>query len=521
MEVRLFFEFLQVAIGNRESLSRELADNEWRDIFRLLKEHALIGVGFSAVERLHAKGVVCPPGLRMQWYALVVQIERRNEQLNGLCKKVTEQYEHDGLSTCILKGQGNYINYPDNLRKRRQCGDIDIWCLPQKEGLDIAVHTGKDSVEYVKYHGVSAVIEYVKLQHRICGSNKKPRPIYHHVDAPAIEGVEVEAHFRTGYIHSPLRNWSMQRWFAQHYEGCAANRTSYGFSMPTPSVNVIYQMTHLFSHYFQEGVGLRQILDMYYALIAWRESVENGYGQQSQGMWSEGLGIPVMSKEEVMAVIRSFGMGKFAAAVMWVLNEVFSMPKRQLMNDERLFTHNIFSAVFIKLRKFLITDGVHTENTDGNGGPQADIVGERELSRIDRELKEMGPQADCFGERQLENENGPRRTRRGTDGSPQADDGGERKLKRIERKLKENNFALWMICEPNEKEGKKLLEEIMKGGNFGQYDERGKEFKNGGTIKHGMWKLKRVMRLVRSYPEEALWEPVFRFYHLFWRMKMR
>ena len=51
MEARLFFEFLQVAIGNRESLSRELSDNEWQDIFRLLKEHALLGVGFSAVER--------------------------------------------------------------------------------------------------------------------------------------------------------------------------------------------------------------------------------------------------------------------------------------------------------------------------------------------------------------------------------------------------------------------------------------------------------------------------------------
>ena len=404
MEGRLFFEFLQVAIGNRESLSRELSDNEWQDIFRLLKKHALLGVGFTAVERLHAKGVVCPMQLRMQWYALVVQIERRNEQLNELCKKVTEQFEHDGLSTCILKGQGNLLNYPEGLRNRRIPGDIDIWCMPPKDGLDIAVQTGRNSVEYVKYHGVRAVIEYVKLQHRICGSNKKPRPIYHHVDAPAIEGVEVEAHFRTGYIHSPLRNWRMQRWFAQHYEGCAANKTSYGFSMPTPSVNVIYQMTHLFSHYFQEGVGLRQILDMYYALIAWRESVENGYGKQSQGMWSEGLGTAVMSAQEVMAVLRSFGMTRFAAAVMYVLQEVFAIPTN------------------------------------------------------------------------------------------------------------------YYICEPNEREGKKLLEEIMKGGNFGQYDERGKEFKNGGMVKHGLWKLKRVMRLVRSYPEEALWEPVFRGWHLGWRM---
>ena len=75
-----------------------------------------------------------------------------------------------------------------------------------------------------------------------------------------------------------------------------------------------------------------------------------------------------------------------------------------------------------------------------------------------------------------------------------------------------------MFFEPNEREGKKLLEKIMKRGNFGQYDERGKKFKNGGMIKHGLWKLKRVMRLVRSYPEEALWELVFRVWHLGWRM---
>ena len=75
-----------------------------------------------------------------------------------------------------------------------------------------------------------------------------------------------------------------------------------------------------------------------------------------------------------------------------------------------------------------------------------------------------------------------------------------------------------MICEPNEKEGRKLLEEIMKGGNFGQYDTRDAELKNGGMMKHGIWKLKRVMRLVRSYPEEALWKPLFRVWHLGWRM---
>ena len=109
-------------------------------------------------------------------------------------------------------------------------------------------------------------------------------------------------------------------------------------------------------------------------------------------------------------------------------------------------------------------------------------------------------------------------TQMDTDGGPQADFVDERELLQIERKLKDNNFAPWMICAPNEKEGKKLLTEIMKGGNFGQYDTRDAALKKGGMVKHGVWKLKRVMRLVRSYPEEALWEPVFRVYHLFWRV---
>ena len=51
-----------------------------------------------------------------------------------------------------------------------------------------------------------------------------------------------------------------------------------------------------------------------------------------------------------------------------------------------------------------------------------------------------------------------------------------------------------MICAPNEKEGRMLLEEIMKGGNFGQYDERGKEFKNGGMIRRGWTRLLKKTR---------------------------
>ena len=39
--------------------------------------------------------------------------------------------------------------------------------------------------------------------------------------------------------------------------------------------------------------------------------------------------------------------------------------------------------------RLLITDFVHTENTEGNGGPQADgFVGKQQLSSIGQQLKE-------------------------------------------------------------------------------------------------------------------------------------
>ena len=485
MEARLFFEFLQVAIGNRESLSRELSDNEWQDIFLLIKKHALLGVGFTAVERLHTKGIVCPAELRIKWYALAVHIERRNRLLNGLCKKVTEQYEHDGLSTCILKGQGNILNYPKELGTRRQSGDIDVWATPIKYlihtenteghgcpqadgGIKIAVQTGKNEVEYEEYHGHKAIREYVRMQYRLQGIDASPKACYHHIDAPDMDGVKVEVHYRPTFCRSFVRNRRMQKWFDTLASECMSNRISEGFSVPTASFNVVYQMAHLFEHYFEGGIGLRHIMDYYFALKAWQKDIMEWNSQQSQGIWSEGLGTPVMSKEEVMSVIRSFGMGKFAGAVMFVINEVFGGGNENENENE---------------------NGQRRTRRETDGGPQADFVGKRESSEFKRNLN----------------------------GCPQADEVREQQLSSIGQQLKENNFAPWMICEPNEKEGKRLLEEIMKGGNFGQYDTRDAALKKGGMMMHGVWKLKRMMRLVRSYPEEAPWEPVFRVYHLIWR----
>lgn len=352
----ILFELLQVAIDVKDGSSLTATSSDWKKFYSFCKKQALLGIGFSALEKIGS----CPKNLMLSWYGVVLQIEKRNIEMTKACKEVSEAFGNDGFDSCVLKGQGNFLNYPKEIRNRRQPGDIDLWASPKNGG-----NAQKKVIGYVKGKG-----------------NSQVGPNYLHIDMLWNSNIEIEVHYRPRFLVSPYRNYLIQKWFASRKEACMSNRCQDGFSVPPTSVNVVYQMSHLFSHYFDEGLGMRQLLDYYFVLEKWKDE---------------------RKEDNVLRILESFGIGKFSAAIMWVLQEVFAMPHE------------------------------------------------------------------------------------------------------------------YMICEPDEKEGRILLDEIMQSGNFGQYDTRGADLKNGGTIKHGFWKLKRIMRLVGSYPEMALWEPIFRVWHYGWR----
>ena len=74
-----------------------------------------------------------------------------------------------------------------------------------------------------------------------------------------------------------------------------------------------------------------------------------------------------------------------------------------------------------------------------------------------------------------------------------------------------------MIAPMDEKEGKFLLDEIMRGGNFGQYDDR-MGSKVGESKIHRYFRMNlRNLRFVKHYPTEALSEPLFRTWFAVWK----
>ena len=75
----------------------------------------------------------------------------------------------------------------------------------------------------------------------------------------------------------------------------------------------------------------------------------------------------------------------------------------------------------------------------------------------------------------------------------------------------------YLIAPKDERLGKVLLAEIVNGGNFGQYDSD--NIKADNQLKKNWQRICRDFRLMRYFPSECLWEPVFRIYHFFWRLR--
>lgn len=303
----LFFQLLQIAVGNRDTLSIVPTKEQWAELFAISKKQALVGVAFTGVACLKGKDeskpfTTClPEKLYLKWLGLTAKIAQKNKVLNTACASLCKDLAHDGLYACVLKGQSNLVNYPVELRDFRAPGDIDVWCAPMDPcGIDIAVADldGKGA-HYEKYAGERGVIEWVLADYRIKGK-KMPEVQYHHVDWN-YKGIECEVHFKPSWMNNPLHNARLQRWCKENEQW---NTCDYdGIGIPSVGFNVVYQLVHIYRHLFNEGIGLRQLLDYYFVLSANR-----------------------VPKEELMQTLALFGMKPFASAVMYVLQKVFEAP---------------------------------------------------------------------------------------------------------------------------------------------------------------------------------------------------
>lgn len=282
-----FFELLRFSLDETSPIPSVIGKEEWPYIFAMAKMQAIEGVMFEGIKRL-PQNFAMDINTLMQWAASEKAIEKRNSHVNEAVVKLSKKFEAEGFRTCILKGQGNNILYPNPYT--RASGDIDIWL----EG------------------GWEKVFPHIKKQSPESGAS------YHHADYPNFMGVSVEIHYRPSFINDFKYNPRLQKWFSKHENEQFCNKVVLpnggAINMPTAEFNIIMQLCHISSHIFLLGIGLRQLIDYYYLL-------KSDAAQQ-------------LDKTKIKNDIQSIGHENVAGAIMYVLHHALGLDERYMIIEE-------------------------------------------------------------------------------------------------------------------------------------------------------------------------------------------
>ena len=436
----IFFDFLRFCIGSAKEIPDSLKEADWKELYAIAKKQCLVGVLFDGIKKLPAEHVGMEKELLLQWMAESQMLEKANVRLNDAAIQVSEWFLKKGFRTCILKGQGNALMYPNPYS--RTPGDIDIWV------------GGEDK----------RVISFVR------SISPHEKACYHHIEFPSYKGVEVEVHYRPSFLLCFWHNRKLQKYYERVKEEQFSHRVMLGeqgeIAIPTVEFNLIFQLTHIFSHLMNEGIGLRQLLDYYYVLCDFYKVYQNfsnpsvslskGSSTFSPSPSSSGSG-DVTAPSRCSEPLRSKDGGPSK-----VSPNCAGWDRRDAIGD-------MTSA---------------TASTDSSA--TAARSSSTAIDRVQEELKELGLWKFAGGIMYIMQE---------VFGMP----------------------ASRLIVPPNEKYGRFVLNEVLEAGNFGRHDERNRFGKS--QFGHNLQRVYRDMRLVKFFPAEALSEPLFRVWHFFWRMK--
>ena len=444
-------KFLKYCLGYNIDMGKVIAKMDWRQLYTFVSNQAIIGFCFDGIERLgneyseELKKNPIERDLLMTWMGKAQQIRRQNTKVNTVASKLYSMLREDGLRCCILKGQGNALMYP-NVYSRNP-GDIDVWVNASR----------------------SQITEYAKKHFEI-GDDIR----YHHIET-SVDGVPVELHFFPCTMNNPIYNARLQKWFKRNADLQCSNVVSLPDSIgeiaiPTTAFNVVYQLTHLYHHFFDEGIGMRQIIDYF-------------------------------------LVVNDFSKNVF------LNNDFFESPRPSLAKEGSTSTPSPSSSEGGDVTALRCSEPLRSKD----GGPSKVSPGCVGWDRLDG----SGDMASDASASSASTTDSSASTALDVVQSDLKHLGLWKFAKAVMYVLHEalGLSEEMMIAPIDDKRGKILLAEILNGGNFGQHFTKYGHFTQQGMAKKYFLKIWRNMHFVRYYPAEALCEPLFRTWHFFWRLK--
>ena len=292
----IIFDFLKYCLGGKDNMSSVVANIDWQQLYSFAFKQAILGVCFDGIERLgkeypeELKQNPIGRDLMIAWNGEAQQIRIQNMKVNVVVGKLFSMLREAGFRCCILKGQGNAVMYPNPYS--RTPGDVDVWVNASREDIRVLAQSLAKGKGCVKDESLN----HIELE---------------------VNGVAVELHSTPAIMNNPVYNHRLQKWLKRNADLQCSNVVGLpdgvgDVAVPTSYFNSVYQLFHLYHHYFYEGVGLRQIVDYYFVLVKCEEGrVKN---------------LTALQRE-----LKQLGLWKFAGAVMYVLHVVLGLFEEKMI----------------------------------------------------------------------------------------------------------------------------------------------------------------------------------------------
>ena len=270
-----FRKLLLITLGRETSFEKDPTPGDWKYLYSLAHRQAMVGTLNEGVHRLPERQMP-PEDILKAWDENTAKIARIYHVHEDHVTELEALLQRLNLRGCILKGTGLAHLYPNP--EKRMCGDIDLWIKGNRDAIIYAIEDAEIPIYDIIYQECKACI---------------------------FLDTEVEIHFHPSKMYNPFCNARLQRFFEKN----SPIRDDETITYPDAKFNAVFCMAHMFRHYLEGGIGMRQMLDYFYVL----------------------KNLDPADRAPVMKTLKRLGMKRFTASVMTCVQYNFGLEDEYLL----------------------------------------------------------------------------------------------------------------------------------------------------------------------------------------------
>ena len=261
---KLFFELMQVSVGQLDCVSRFPEPNEWQKFYELAKKQAVIGICYHGVTKLFDYGLVAPQELSLDWMAEAEEIKEVNRGRTRKLITLQEELQKHHLRSSVMTGPGLTRFY-----------DRELQTLRYTKGIDVYVFGYKNQIDMSPWADIN---------------------------------VHILPELRVG--KSRQRNNRLDKWVLQNDD--LMFRKAGELVVPSHSATILIQLTNLYNLFLNKRLLMRNLMDLFFIIR---------FAQGDSRLFQ----YPQNTLEEE---IKDLGLTRFTRGIMWLLKEVLNLDTK-------------------------------------------------------------------------------------------------------------------------------------------------------------------------------------------------